>query len=111
MIGRIEPKDLPSNFVVNGTSVPYALMKTHFKKQFGAPISGYTIECAGDDGKTYFVAARIMFEQDEHDRSEWSRIGWDVEFYSTRKAALRMLKTGWKRVFQEGNYDAAEDAA
>lgn len=108
MIGRIEPKDLPDSFNINGNNVSYAMVKSHIEEVFGEPISGFVIECRGCDGGTYYAAARIIFEQDEKDRFDWHRSGWDVEFYSTRKSAARVLQTGWRRVFVNDGY---EDAA
>ena len=107
MIGRIEPKDLPDSFTIKGESVKYAMMKPYIKRVFGAPISGFMVECAGSDGKQYSAAARIIFEKNSSDPTDWSRGGWDVEFYSTRKAAARVLHTGWRRVFRNEYEDAA----
>lgn len=108
MIGNIDPSNLPDSFHIHGQEVKYALVKNHLKEVFGAPVAGYVIECKGSDEKSYFLAARVLFDR-ESDGFIY-RSGWDVEFYSTKKAASLVLRTGHSRVFSGNVYDYEEAA-
>lgn len=107
MIGIVDPANLPDAFIFNGEKVGFAFVKDYFVRRYGKPVSGYCIECTGTDGARYHAAARVIFEKDGF--GEYVRKGWDVEFYSTKKAAAHALKTGWRRVFSDEFNE--EDAA